>query len=411
MFACVHVPAACDPAILDEIGHQFSPEVELNDNSTVVFSIEGLAKLMGSAQQIAGEIARQGSLRGIQANLAVAPNPDAAIQAARFFSGTTFIRPGQEVETLGEIPVTALPLPDDMRETLMGWGINTFAEFAALPPLGIVERFGAEGLRLQDQARGTARRPLLLKRGAVQFERSAEFDHPLDNSQSLLFVINGMLVDLCREMSLHGVAASQLRLQLDQERILSFAIPLRGPAPILKLLQLHLDANPPAKAVIAVTVTLIAVEPRIAQSGLFAPTAPEPARLQILLARIGGIVGTENVGAAELLNTHRPDAFIIKPISPGAPGQSKSGVPHLVIRLYRPALKARVIIERGYPRRVAAQGITGNVITWGGPWRGSGDWWTHAAWARDEWDVALSDGGIYRIFRMQHDWFVAGVYD
>lgn len=411
MFACVHVPGQVELTLLEEIGHQFSPEVEICDDSTVVFSIEGLGKLMGSVSQIAGEIAKQGAARGIQANLAIAANPDAAIQAARFFSGTTLIPPGREKAALGEIPVTALALPDDMRETLLGWGVNTFAEFAALPPLGIVERFGAEGLRLQDQARGAARRPLLLKRDRVQFQRSTQFDHPLDNSQSLLFVINGMLVDLCREMSLHGVAASELRLQLDRERILTFAIPLRGPAPILKLLQLHLEANPPSSAIIALTVTLIAVEPRTAQSGLFTPTSPEPARLQILLARIGGIVGAENIGAAQLLNTHRPDAYTIKPmqdvlVCPKVPQSTR-----LVIRVYRPALQARVIIERGYPRRVAAPGITGNVISYGGPWRGSGDWWTHTAWSRDEWDVALSDGGIYRIYSTLNQWFVAGVYD
>ena len=373
---------------------------------------------MGSVSQIAGEIAKQGAKRGIQANLAIAPNPDAAIQAARHFSGTTFIRIGQELTVLGEIPVTALSFPDEMREALLAWGINTFAEFAALPPLGIVERFGAEGLRLQDQARGIARRPLLLRRGAVQFQRNARFDHPLDNSQSLLFIINGMLVDLCREMGLHGVAASELRLQLESEktelpeRTLSFAIPLRGTTSILKLLQLHLDANPPGAEVTGLAIVLIAVEPRVAQSGLFAPTAPEPARLEILLARIGGIVGPENIGAAELLNTHRPDAFLIRPMS--CITEIRHGTlpsTHLVIRLYRPALHARVIVEHGYPRRVAAQGITGNVITYGGPWRGSGDWWTHATWARDEWDVALSDGGVYRIYRTDNEWFVSGVYD
>jgi len=411
MFACVHVPGPVDLTLLDEIGHQFAPEVEISDHSTVVFSIEGLGKLIGNAQQIAGEIAKLGAARGIQANLAIAPNPDAAIQAARYFSGTTFVYPGQEKAALGEIPVTALALPDDMRETLLGWGVNTFAEFAALPPLGIVERFGAEGLRLQDQARGVARRPLLLKRDKIHFQRTTEFEHPIDNSQSLLFVINGMLVDLCREMSLHGVAASELHLHLDHERILSFAIPLRGPAPILKLVQLHLDANPPGAAIAALTVTLIAVEPRTAQSGLFTPTSPEPARLQILLARIGGIVGAENVGAAELLNTHRPDAFIVKPMRDVSVYSKSPQSTRLVIRLYRPALNARVIVERGYPRRVAAPGVTGNVISCGGPWRGSGDWWTHIPWARDEWDVALSDGGLYRIYTAHRQWFIAGVYD
>jgi len=48
-----------------------------------------------------------------------------------------------------------------------------------------------------------------------------------------------------------------------------------------------------------------------------------------------------------------------------------------------------------------------------GPWRTSGDWWMTASWARDEWDVALSDGAVYRIFcdRDRDAWFVDAIVD
>jgi protein ImuB len=32
----------------------------------------------------------------------------------------------------------------------------------------------------------------------------------------------------------------------------------------------------------------------------------------------------------------------------------------------------------------------------GGPWRSSGDWWNPDSWNRDEYDLALSDGALYR---------------
>jgi hypothetical protein len=34
-------------------------------------------------------------------------------------------------------------------------------------------------------------------------------------------------------------------------------------------------------------------------------------------------------------------------------------------------------------------------------------------WNRDEWDVSLSDGGVYRIFRDRDTdaWFVDGIFD
>jgi hypothetical protein len=52
------------------------------------------------------------------------------------------------------------------------------------------------------------------------------------------------------------------------------------------------------------------------------------------------------------------------------------------------------------------------VETARGPWRGAGDWW-HAdlVWEREEWDVALAGGGLYRVLRTPAGWFVEGEYD
>jgi protein ImuB len=48
-----------------------------------------------------------------------------------------------------------------------------------------------------------------------------------------------------------------------------------------------------------------------------------------------------------------------------------------------------------------------------GPWRGSGEWWDHQAWARDEWDVVLGDGVLCRLVRdrLAGHWYLDGFYD
>src|ERR1044071_708686 len=53
-------------------------------------------------------------------------------------------------------------------------------------------------------------------------------------------------------------------------------------------------------------------KPRVVQNGLFVPLSPEPGKLELTLARVKAVVGEENVGAAEITDTQRPDAFEIK---------------------------------------------------------------------------------------------------
>ncbi len=420
MYACLHAPGARAGA-LAEIAGRFSPAVEETGAETVVFSIDGLGALIGTPHQVASEIARESERCGVRASLAIASNPDAAIHAARHSPGVTFIAPGEESAALGAIPLSRLPIPPEMHATLARWGVRSFSEFAALPPIAVVERFGVEGLELQDTARGSARRPLKLAREPLKLDRRVELEHALDTLEPLLFVVNGMLAELCGIMSGHGVAAAELRLRLElenaepHESTLAFPVPMRRAPEMLKLIELHLDADCPSAPVTAAALAISAAEPRVAQEGLYTPAAPEPARLEITLAKIGGIVGRGNVGAAEVLDTHRPDAFSVGRPSWAARGlQVPPGSPRLALRLYRPPMGARVDVQRGYPRAIAAPGVSGRVVDCAGPWRGSGDWWTHTAWARDEWDVALSDDGVYRIFRRLRDaagWYVMGEYD
>ena len=52
-----------------------------------------------------------------------------------------------------------------------------------------------------------------------------------------------------------------------------------------------------------------------------------------------------------------------------------------------------------------------------GPWRIDVEWWSESPCRRDYYDVQLSDGGVYRIYRdldarrADASWFVDGCYD
>jgi protein ImuB len=209
----------------------------------------------------------------------------------------------------------------------------------------------------------------------------------------------------------------------------------------LKLLLLETEAHPPPAAVSAVAIHCEPVKPRLLQSGLFIPLAPEPAKLELTLARLAKLVGAENIGATELLDTHRPDAFrmkrfVLKEAKKGKGQRAKgkqqtansrqqtadSRQPWLGFRMFRPALRALVQTQRGRPTEISAwdknRSVYGKVIGVAGPWRTSGDWWRTDMWARDEWDVAVESTvpamqTLYRIYREARSgvWFVEGIYD
>lgn len=440
MYACLYHPNG--PAIdeLLALAAEFSPHVEQRRQDTVVFSIDPLRRLLGSPHQIASEICRSGYERKLEANLAVAANPDTAILLARHMAGVTLVTPGEERLKLGPVPAAALfehdgPVDPKLLQVLHRWGVKTCEELAALPERGILERLGTAGVYLHQLACGTLDRPLHVEAAETSYEEQVQLEHPLDLLEPLLFLLGSVLGQLCLRLRSQSQAARLLKAQFTLEEQkeyrceLEFPVPLDESQTLLKLLQLHLERHAPEAAVLAFRLRIEPAEPRRVQGGFFLPPAPPPDKLQITLARIAGMVGKDYVGTPVLLNTHRPDAFemtalhipSVKGIPTAQAGAREATEPQgrkqealrLVIRLFRPALPAQVSLTGAAPKKVLASGVKGTVVRAAGPWKTSGEWWTSTAWNREEWDVALDDGALYRIYREipACDWYVHGVYD
>ena len=413
MFACVYAPS-CEQATLLALASSFSPLVEDTAPGMVIFSIVGLGRLIGTPQEIAAVVARRGAEAGIQANLAISADPDTAMLAARHLRGITLIPPDREADRLGSLPVHVLPADPELIqtglvETLDRWGIRTLAELAALPELGFIARFGDAGERILRLARGETHRSLRVITPPESYQRRVELEHPQRLLEPLLFVISSLLNELMQGLSFNRVT---LKLN-DMPRTLEFPVPVRESKVILKQLQFDLEAHPPQSAILSVEVQLNPVEPRVLQHGLFIPQAPAPEKLQLTLARLTALLGDGNVGSPELVDTHRPDAFVMRAFSaeaPAAPAQPLALHPAAIrfaFRYYRPPLAAQVRVKAERPVSVNAQPI----LTAAGPWRASGDWWTTAPWDRQEWDVELSNGGLYRVYQASQRWFLEGMYD
>jgi protein ImuB len=403
---------------------QTAPDTDPKATQTVTFDVSGLDRLFGMAQDIAAAIARRVKETGAQANLALAANPDAAICAARGFAGIGILPQGDEAKFLGSLPLALLAPSAELQETLERWGIRRFRDLAALPPLGIAERLGPEGLHLRQLARGEVERKLVPLEEPLQFADELELDYPVELLEPLAFVLARLLTGLATRLATRGLATDELRLALKledrgvHERTLRLPVPSLDHRAFLKLLQLDLAAHPPPAPIVHIRLEVNPVMPQAAQSGLFIPGVPEPVKLELTLARLKAIVGQEGVGSPELVDTHRPESFRMNEFGRRPAMQSDRrelggfvDCPRIALRVFRPPRAARVEIARGRPSFVAAAGVRGKVLELAGPWRTSGDWWTFDPWSRDEWDIALSDGALYRMYCEPRGWFVEGSYD
>ncbi len=417
MFACLNAPGNLPLAV--ECARGFSPHIEELPPDTVIFDVRGLESLYGPPAQLAREIERRA---GVPASIAIAANPDAAMHAALGIRGVTVIAPGREADALAPLPVNLLRGSPETAELLHLWGIRTFGEFAALPPLGVAARLGEEGVHLQRLARGEGYRQLQPLVDPLEFEDEMEIEHPVELIEPLSFILARLLNNVCGRLNARSLATNEIRVRLTLENTPEHSVILRLPVPMLdakaflKMLQLELSGTPPVAPVLKVHLQAEPVKPRRTQQGLFVPSSPEPEKLELTVARLRHLVGDGQVGTPVLENTHRPDTFHMRAFAPATAVAEKPPVaasPQLCLRRFRPPRYAQVIVVNHQPVRVASPSVSGRVVMAKGPWRTSGEWWRADAWSRDEWDIALESGALYRVFQEidRGRWFIEGSYD
>jgi protein ImuB len=448
---------AAHAALLD-CAQSFSPCVEDAACDTALLDLAGMESLLGPLPEIARALHDRAAALGLEANIAVASNPDTAVLAARGLCGrgscgagtsarasVTVIPHSKEAERLGPLPPQVLfadqnegeqkKEADRLLDTLDRWGIRTLRALAALPEIALSERLGQQGLRLQQLARGAASRTLVPVEAPLIFAEAVELEYPIVLLEPLAFLLNRLLDQLCARLASRALAAQELHLTLHLEsrpqsnqqfhRTLRLPLPMLDTKLFLKLLQLDLNAHPPGAPIIKIHLAAEPARPRPGQAGLFLPSSPEPEKLELTLARIAALVGENKVGAMELLDTHHPEGFRLrrftaareKTATPEEEKEEHSAV--TALRRFRPPLRAAVTLDDGQPTQVVCAKtklIQGSVLWKAGPWRSSGDWWEREAWSRDEWDVALQNANSIALYRLVHDllegaWFVEGTYD
>jgi hypothetical protein len=286
---------------------------------------------------------------------------------------------------------------------------------------------------LHQAACGEDAAPFVPMDEAPVFADRLQLEWPIEGLEPLAFVLARSCERL--SLSLHRAdrgavtVRTQLRLVTREtyERMLNLPAPMADARILRTLILLDLESHPPPAAIDVVTIELDVSPGPIVQGSLIQPTLPTPEDLATLVARLTALVGASRVGAPAVLDTH--DARAIGMGSFEVTGQGRRQKAEgkraadfcplpFALRRFRLPVAATVTVERRVPVAVqpSARGLSGGrVVASAGPCRSSGGWWTvnRAEWDRDEWDVELSTGDVYRIARDRttDQWVVEGMLD
>ena len=388
-------------AVLLEVAAQFSPrieEVSAVNSCSFVLDVSGCELLFGPPDQMTVRMREAMVAAGFRVSIAISGNFHVARIKAATGRGIAIVPAGEETASLTNLPLSALDLAENPRETFAVWGIRTLGELAALPEVELVTRLSAEAREWRALARGVARHTFQPIEADFALREFYEFDSPVEQMDGLLFIAARMIDCLVERAAVHALSLASLGVEMKLEGGATHRLNLRPALPtvdrkfLLKLLHLEMAAHPPQAAVLALTLTAEPGRSSKIQLGLFAPQTPEPSRLDVTLARIKAIVGEDRVGTPVLEDTHRRASFHTESFKVDAKISTYDPLPaRLALRRVRPPRAIQVTLRENKPAFFRDCGEGFQIAAAYGPWRSNGCWWSVDAWDTEEWDVLSAD--------------------
>ncbi len=435
-----------------EVASGLSPRVEDAAPDIAFADVSGMEKLFPDERGLAAEAGLAAHHLDLPVRVGLAATKLAARLAAQQPDPPTVVPPGGEAVFLAPLPLAHLGLEPRLAATLSRWGVTTLGELARLPADRVASRLGPSGIRAHRAARGIDPEPVVPHPPPPTLGEGLELEWPVVTVDPLLAALRQALERLARRLEPQGLACTLLELELtlepegDDHRGIRLPAPTRDVDTLLGLLRLEVEARPPRAPVAGFQVAVHPDRPRQGQLTLFGPPEISPDRLAATLGRLAARLGPDRVGSPRPVDGHLPERAASVAFAPPPPPRLRRGPRQgrglLATRVLRPPVRLEVIVEEApgaagppgggvsevpppafgaaAPRlasvasvRDAAPRIQGLVRVAAGPWRLEDGWWSEEPVRRDYWDVELSGGGLYRIFRDRSsgEWYADGMYD
>ena len=414
------VSAAADAEaqnVLLSCARDVAPLIESTGPGICTIEVSGLA-----AENRSRDLARalcQLRAQGLAATAGIGATPLLALYAAR---ETTSVRTVEHAASfLHSLPIAVAEPPPELVPILAGWGLTRLGQLTALSKADLARRLGTAGAALWDRARGGEPRPLNPHMPAPEFSASLDLEYEIETTEGVLFLLRRFVDRLALELRTQHRAAAEMTLRLKLADETTHERSFRLPEPsthediLFRTLHSYLESLQTPSAVVGVGLAIAPVRPLARQPGLFETGLRDPHGFAETLARVSAIVGSDQLGTPQLEDTHRPDAVVLTAPLPVVPPQEKASMwPSLglPLRRFRPPLSVHVeAAHNGQPGFISGGPVHSPIAAVRGPWRSSGDWWKPENWSREEWDIELAIGGVYRLARIAADWYLDGEYE
>ena len=417
LYACIaSLDIKQDKDDLLSIAHQFSARIEMLEDG-VLFDVSGLERLIGKPEQIAENILSHLKTNDISGNIAVANTVDTAMLLARQNRGLnhTIASPAE----FQKLPLRNLGIENDSIGIFNELGITNIEELRRIPVDDLINRYGRDFQKVIDVVEQNDKSFLTPNIEESKTNWNHDLDFAVDDFEQLIFIINHGLDDLLGQIATLGLSTEHLdisfRLNNKTERNyeIKTSFPTLEKTFWLKLINLRVLLDPPEAAILSVTVAAHFTRPRPNQKGLYAVSRPEPESLLLTAGKIKKLVGECNVGVPVLLNQRLSEPFMLDADKLPHGKETLETRPEKAIIsfiYYHPPVRAEVLVRDGRLIFIKTRNFSGHVTEYSGVWRANSKWWDKS-WKTQEWDVEVESGGIYRLCKVDKEWFLAGEYD
>lgn len=417
LYACIiSANLKQDKDALRSVAHQFSYSIQMLDGG-ILFDVSGLERLIGKPDEIAQKILDELQKQNVSGSIAVAETIETATLLARQDNGLNHTV--HSPETFQRLPLSDLPIEQDTLNVFNDLGIREVQDLLAVPKADLIGRYGREFKSVIDviEQKGIAKLTPNVKENYVSWEYT--LDSPVEDFEQLIFLLNHGLESLFGQIVYQGLSTEHLDIHFKLRNKSEKGYEIKTSFPTLerpfwlKLLNLRISLDPPESEIVSVNVVANFTKPRPSQRGLYAVSRPEPESLLLTVNKLKKLVGEDNVGVPVLLDQRLAEAFTLD--SEAIPqGTERIEIQQekiiIAFSYFRPPLRAEVLVREGRLVFIKTQYFSGHVKEYSGVWKANSKWWDKS-WKTEEWDVEIENNGIYRLCKVNREWFLAGEYD